>query len=99
MIIKSVTLENFRSFYGEQKINFSTDPQRNTTVIYALNGVGKTNLLNSILWCLHDMFTPGFKGVKDILNWQAEKQGRKSYHVTVDFEEDGVNYSVKRSGG
>lgn len=99
MIIESVTVENFRSFYGEQTVNFSIDPVRNTTIIYAMNGVGKTNLLNAILWCLHGEFSPGFKNKSDILNWEARKRGRKSFHVAVDFSEDGKNYSVKRSGG
>ena len=61
MIINSVTVENFRSFYGEQEISFATDREKNTTLIYAMNGVGKTNLLNAILWCLHGEFSPSFK--------------------------------------
>lgn len=99
MIINSVTVENFRSFYGEQTINLSTDKDRNTTIIYAMNGVGKTNFLNAILWCLHGEFTAGFTAQDDVLNWEAEKRGRKSYHVTINFEEDGYEYIVKRSGG
>ena len=99
MIIKFVTVENFRSFYGEQEINFATDPEKNTTLIYAMNGVGKTNLLNSILWCLHDEFSPSFKNRDEILNWEAKRRGRKSYHVTVCFEENDCEYMVKRSGG
>lgn len=99
MIIKSVIVENFRSFYGEQEINFATDPQKNTTIIYAMNGVGKTNLLNSILWCLHGEFSPSFKNRDDILNWEAKRRGRKSYHVTLCFEENDSEYIVKRSGG
>lgn len=99
MIIQSVTVENFRSFYGEQTVNFSTDEKKNTTVIYALNGVGKTNLLNAILWCLHGFFSPSFKKQSDLLNWQAKENKRKSYHVTVAFEENNENFVVKRSGG
>jgi DNA sulfur modification protein DndD len=99
MILNSVTVENFRSFYGEQTIEFSTDKKSNTTIIYALNGVGKTNLLNAILWCLHGEFSSGFKNPKDVLNWEAKRRGRKSFHVTLNFEESGVQYMIKRSGG
>jgi DNA sulfur modification protein DndD len=99
MIIQSVTIENFRSFYGEQTINFSVDPQKNTTIVYALNGVGKSNLLNAILWCLHGTFSRGFTKPNDILNWEAKKRGRKSYHVSVSFVDESVEYLVKRSGG
>ena len=99
MILNSVTVENFRSFYGEQTINFSTDKRANTTIIYALNGVGKTNLLNAILWCLHGEFSSGFKNPKDVLNWEAKRRGRKSYHVTLNFEDNGEQYVIKRTGG
>ena len=82
-----------------QTINFSIDTQRNTTIVYAQNGVGKTNLLNAILWCFHGAFSPGFKKQNDILNWEAARKGRKTYHVTIEFEEDNTFYIVKRSGG
>jgi len=99
MILNSVVVENFRSFYGEQSIEFSTDKKKNTTILYALNGVGKTNLLNAILWCLHGSFSNGFKNPKDVLNWEAKRRGRKSYHVTLNFEENDNIYTIKRSGG
>ena len=99
MILNSVTLENFRSFYGEQTINFATDKKANTTIIYALNGVGKTNLLNAILWCLHGEFSSSFKKPEDILNREASRRGRKKYHVTLNFEDDNKQYRIMRSGG
>ncbi|MBI48156.1 MAG: hypothetical protein CMG91_12090 [Marinobacter sp.] len=99
MIIKSLTVENFRSFYGEHEIQFATESQKNTTIIYAMNGVGKTNLLNAVLWCLHGEFSPSFKNREDILNWEAKRRDRKSYHVTLVFEESGTEFVVKRSGG
>jgi DNA sulfur modification protein DndD len=94
-----VIVENFRSFYGEQEIEFATDREKNTTLIYAMNGVGKTNLLNSVLWCLHGEFSPSFKNREDILNWEAKRRGRKSYHVTLTFDENDSEFIVKRSGG
>ena len=99
MIIQKVIIENFRSFYGEQTIEFSTDSEKNTTIIYAMNGVGKTNILNAILWCLHNQFSPSFKNPDDLLNWQARSRNRKSYHVTVEFIQDETVFSVKRTGG
>lgn len=99
MVINSVTIENFRSFYGVQSVSFATDKEKNTTLIYGLNGVGKTNFLNAVLWCLHGMFSAGFANQHDILNREAKRRGRKSYHVTLEFEESGKEYVVKRSGG
>lgn len=99
MIIQSLTIENFRSFYGEQTIEFSTDKEKNTTIIYAMNGVGKTNILNAVLWCFHGQFSPSFRNSNDLLNWQAKRRGRKSYHVTIEFFENDVLYRIKRTGG
>ena len=99
MKIKYLLVENFRSFYGEQIINFSTHPEKNTTIVFAPNGVGKTNLLNAVSWCFHRKFTPSFKGQGDLLNWEAKKRGRKSFHVEVGFEEAGVEWRIRRTGG
>ena len=99
MIIQSITIENFRSFYGEQTIALESKGKKNTTFIYAQNGVGKTNFLNAILWCLHGTFSEGFKREDDILNWAAKAAGRKTYKVSLYFEEEGQDYRVIRSGG
>ena len=45
--IKKLTMENFGVFKKKQEIEFSTDEQRNTTVIFSEN-VGKTTLVNAI---------------------------------------------------
>ena len=100
MIIESVSVENWRGFYGEETIHFSTSKEKNTTIIYAQNGIGKTNLLNAIMWCLYGELTPSFKRPSDILNHTAAREGRKSYHVRVYLQsEDNQLYQVARSGG
>ena len=45
--IKKLTMENFGIFKKKQEIEFSTDEQRNTTVIFS-EEVGKTTLVNAI---------------------------------------------------
>ncbi len=50
--IKSVELENYRQYYGKQKIEFS-DRSEGFTIIFGRNGEGKSNLLNAISWCLY----------------------------------------------
>jgi len=99
MKLSYLFVENFRSFYGENWLNFSTDPEKNTTIIFAPNGFGKTNLLNAILWCFHNKFSPSFKDASNLLNWEAARKGRKSYHVEVGFCADGSEWRVRRSGG
>ena len=100
MIFESLTVENWRGFYGTETINFSTSKEKNTTIVYAQNGIGKTNLLNAIMWCLYEELTPSFKKPSDILNHEAARRGRKSYHVTIYLRsDDNQLYRITRSGG
>ena len=48
MILEEIRLTDFRCFYGQTSISFSEDPEKNVTIIYAENGVGKTTLLNAL---------------------------------------------------
>ena len=43
MLIKKITLRNFRQ-YMNTEISFSTDPEKNVTLIKGDNGTGKTTL-------------------------------------------------------
>lgn len=69
MIIKSITLTNFRQYRGTQTIAFSTDPQKNVTVVLGVNTSGKTTLVQAFLWCLYE--TTSFP-TKKILNAELE---------------------------
>lgn len=44
MLLKKLTLTNFRPFKGEHVIEFSTDKDKNITLVMAENGAGKTTL-------------------------------------------------------
>ena len=43
MLLKKIKLKNFRQYYGEQELEFSTSPEKNITLIYGKNGAGKTS--------------------------------------------------------
>lgn len=53
MLIKAITLENFRQYRQRQTIEFSTDKNKNVTILIGENGIGKTTFLQSFLWCLY----------------------------------------------
>lgn len=53
MLLKNMSLTNFRQFNGTQSINFSVDPEKNVTVIMGENGSGKTTLAQAFTWCLY----------------------------------------------
>lgn len=96
MKILTLELQNFRQFYGRQKIKFSTDTQKNITLIHAENGVGKTALLNAIKWCLFEETTSNFPDKTTLLNHEAHAEGEYYYSVDIEFEEDGIKYLCSR---
>ncbi|GLR60295.1 AAA family ATPase [Rhizobium indigoferae] len=96
MEIEEIRLKDFRCFYGESTISFSGDPERNVTIIYAENGVGKTTLLNALLWCFYGQTTARFEKSEDILNYDAKAEGRMIASVEVRFEHNGSRYVAKR---
>lgn len=97
MKLKRLELKNFRQFYGEQSIDFSTSEAKNVTLIHAENGVGKTAFLNAILWCFFETFTDNFKDPHKLLNDAARNEGQSTYFVAIDFiDEDDRHYYAKR---
>lgn len=53
MLLKSITLTDFRNFKGVQSIEFSDNPDKNVTIIMGENGSGKTTLAQAFTWCLY----------------------------------------------
>jgi len=57
MKLQRIKLSNFRQFYGTQTLEIAGHTDKNVTLVHAENGVGKTTLLNSILWCFYGEVT------------------------------------------
>ena len=96
MILEEIRLKDFRCFYGDTHIHFSEDPKKNVTIIYAENGVGKTTLLNALLWCFYGETTARFEKKEEILNYDAKKAGRTTARVDVLFEHNQKHYIAMR---
>lgn len=54
MLIKKLKLKNFRQYIGEQEIQFSTDREKNVTVLIGVNTSGKTTLVRAFEWILYN---------------------------------------------
>lgn len=54
MLIKKLILNNFRQYIGNQEIVFSTDPEKNVTVLIGVNTSGKTTLIRAFEWILYN---------------------------------------------
>ncbi len=96
MWLEQITLKDFRCFYGESAIELSQDPDRNVTLIHAENGVGKTTLLNALLWCFYGDTTAKFEKRDDLVNYDARAAGRTHAFVEVLFEHNGNRYRARR---
>ena len=53
MIIKSITLANYRLYEGRNIIKFKQDDDKPIFLISGENGFGKTTFLHSLIWCLY----------------------------------------------
>ena len=65
MLLQKISITNFRQYKGTTEIIFSTDADRNVTVIMGENGTGKTTLAQAFMWVLYG--ETDFK-VKELLN-------------------------------
>ncbi|PCI58747.1 MAG: hypothetical protein COB35_13055 [Gammaproteobacteria bacterium] len=99
MKLKSLSLFNYRQFFDENILNFSTDKDKKITVIHGENGAGKTSILNAFKWCFYgevDFDT----GTESLLNEQSEAEAKENEEVqcsvTVKFIHEDVTYNANR---
>jgi DNA sulfur modification protein DndD len=97
MYIKSIKLENFRTFYGTNNIEFSKNSAKPVTILIGENGAGKTNLLNAVFWAFTGGFTKQFNKDDPVINKTAYLEGKKSCSIEVDFSNGNDNFLLKRS--
>lgn len=94
MRIELIQIKNYRQYAGTHEITFpiisDKDNYRNVTVIQGVNGSGKSNLLNSITWCLYGIETHSISpslNLSEILNdkIRSEMLPGQSIDVTVQI--------------
>ncbi|HEV7347900.1 AAA family ATPase [Telluribacter sp.] len=98
MVIRKITLENFRIYYGKNEIELHTSEGKNIFIVSGKNGFGKTTFLMSLVWCLYGRQMPdvdelynkeindqgGYpKYIVNSLNRQAKIEGTESFSVTI----------------
>lgn len=86
MIFNSLRINNYRAYYGESIFDFPTEGERNISILYADNDVGKSCFFSAVLFCLYG--PKDNDDLKDLINVNA--QSEKSYHAEVSlFVENG----------
>lgn len=90
MIIKNITLNNYRLYEGVNKINFTTTEDKNICLISGENGFGKTTFLHSLIWCLYGRLITDVEAEvrKDIANYgyNAFLKGNLNNNVRSRYE-------------
>ena len=101
--IVSVELNNYRQYYGKQKIEFSSREEGFTTRL-GENGHGKSNLLNAINWCFYKNEPHGKKdydrsspiiNTKLLLEKKKGESARTSVRVILQVGDE--LYSISRT--
>ena len=88
MIFRKMKLHNFRQFKGDTEISFSTDRDKNVTVITGNNGAGKTTLLQAFNWCLYGQVkleNPDELITKEIIS-KLDVGDKERVEVSLEFE-------------
>jgi len=97
MKLERIIIENFRQYFGRQKLTFPKDSQRNVTVIHGVNGAGKTSLFLAINWCLYG---EGVSNVGELISKEAISRAKPGeiVHSSVElsFTHNGERYLVSR---
>ncbi|MCV7060827.1 AAA family ATPase [Mycolicibacterium vaccae] len=87
----SLRLRNWRSFHGDNHIEFATDADRPVTLLLGPNGAGKTALLNAFTWVLYGQFTQGFDNPDQLVNLEAaelEPTAQASVELVIKHDND-----------
>ena len=102
MLIKSITLNNFRQFKGKQRLVFSIDAQKNVTVLLGDNTFGKTTILQAFNWCLYGSAdfpkdsNPDFLLNYEVSNELAGIQPKSEVYVELILEHKKIEYIIRR---
>lgn len=101
MKLISLKLKNFRPFIDEE-LAFSTDPEKNITLINGNNGKGKSTLIKSIVWCLFQVnLFKDPKGkeeqlINSIVKSKRLEVGKDTYvEVITNLEHKGKTYEFR----
>lgn len=96
MLLKSITLKNFRQF-KDITLDFSTDNEKNVTIVIGDNGSGKTTLLQAFFWCLYGSVS--FND-KDLFNKEDFKRLGINQNINVEviihLIHSNTEYSISR---
>jgi len=98
LLLESIKIENFLPFKGNQEITFSTDLDKNVTLIQGDNGAGKTSFAQAFEWCLYGKTTYNDANVINAEVAEGISPGSfRKVSVQVKLMHDGTYYTITRT--
>lgn len=94
MIINKIRFENYRVYYGEVVFEFPVENEKNISVIFADNDVGKTSFFMGVLFCLYG--EKDVSSLQDMININAQMEGSNSAVVSIFAEQDNCQIEITR---
>ena len=99
MKFKKIILTNFRQFKGKNELVFSTDNEKNITIVYGGITYGKTTLLQAFNWVFYNSVK--LENPYELLNKEVAENlnhGESSnVEVEIYLEFEGEDYRLKRT--
>ena len=95
MIIDSIRFENYRAYYGEINFTFPVEGDRNISIIFADNDVGKSCFFSGILFCLYG--ERDNDNLKDLINVNAQQEGVYRAVVSIFATHNGNKIEITRT--
>lgn len=98
MLIKKLILKNFRQYIGEQEISFSTDKEKNVTVLIGMNTAGKTTFVRAFEWILYNKNEFDDKNLLNQNIVDKMQQGEtQDVSGTIILEHNDTTYEITRN--
>lgn len=99
MKLNYITLNNFRSYCGEQTISFTTEKDKNVTIVNGVNGAGKTSLCIALNWGLYgtEFVYDKFGDIGELVSKHpiVSIQSQETF-VKIGYIYQDQNYTVER---
>lgn len=99
MLLKKISLDNFRCFKGHHEMLFSTNNEKNVTLVFAENGTGKTTMVQAFQWILYSKVEE-FND-KGLLNLVVKKEMENNTCIEVraeiELEHKNIDYKITRT--
>lgn len=93
MLLRKLTLKDFRQFKGTQTMEFSQKKENNITLVIAKTGVGKTTIEQAFTWCLYGETNFSDKSLLCKSTAQEMKPtDEKTVSVILEFAHNNIEY-------